>query len=721
MPSTRSAAQRQQVEGVRLDETDYFGPPPPTGRKRHKSAQETSDPNLNSPAGLARNSNAMLQQAQVHQSSGVLTPRKTRQTSVDQDNYNEPVNIPFNKVVSASNAARVGHRRTVNGLGSEDSQIEPDTADAEPDRETYHLEDVLENVVTKPSARRRGRPPKAEQSRKRKRETRPEAQSQDDENESGSDLCDLGKASSRKPQAQRKAAAQSKTTSANVAFSEGQGRQQSQRQPEKTTPVQGDEEEHETSGYEDAEDGDLTNEAVEDSAFIESPQSNETLVKVTITIPSLRGIFETLRHAAWTGKRDWDTGTVTACKSASGRTLWNYAMKLKDILVDSLDARNRADEDDIYGLTIQYLRDKATDLKKLFKDIDKVVERICTEEMADGESLAGHAVKARKRLLRDMAKRIIPMFVLVIDKACAIGLSKRSKSWLTLQLNSFTLQFLLRAVGWTTRLVRSLARGLESWSIDKEFGKDEEELEPDEATLKDSKVHKRQYFQEQLGKLENAAKKAEREIQEQAKQAARQIQEEKLKRQKMIRQRELRDQRQRKEYEEEEKSLEQLKVACRFTQALKRAPDPFKKKMDWYNRRLSRPQAAEAEERFTVPNNRLPVVHTADHDDPFDDDDDPVSTSAVHQRHTEGYRGAPNGHSARAPRQGGAWNGPDWDSEEEKILVNSLKYKKDYNMVSMAQRLGRTEEDVARKVALIKAACRLIFDEEGRQLPSWAI
>lgn len=541
----------------------------------------------------------------------------------------------------------------------------------------------------------------------------------------------------------RRMAAHEKNADQNSVPQQQQRQHRQQHSKKSAAPASGEqeEEEEETFSSEEADADEFRPRAAEDSAFIEAPQPNEQLPGVKITINSLGGMKTTLGHSAWTGQGKWATNSEfdTRCKSSLGKALIRHAEGLHDILVEAINAReDDEDAEHAYAEAIHYLRDHSADIKNHFVNITELVGKICTHNLAPSEDLPARAIKARSRLLRDISKRLIPVLVIVIEKACGLGPSETIGGKVRLTLDSFTLQFLLRTLGWTRRLQQAIARSLEYWPIDDEFTRNREDLDEDEVELKDGKILARSLFAKQLTALWSVAKGAERALQNQAAQVARDQLQAQLRQQKLSRQREVRAAKERQEQEEMQRNAERWNAFCSSTQALNHAPDPMKELWDraeqarlGYEASHASVSGTPAQGRAHDPNGNGNAAFQADFvdedEDPIviDEDDNPFATPPIRSRHVPGnghlQHGKPGSvYTARKSRAGEAWDGLDWTREEEKILFGSIRYHENYNLGTMAARLNRSENDVARKAALFKAKYREIYTERGADIPNWA-
>lgn len=522
-------------------------------------------------------------------------------------------------------------------------------------------------------------------------------------------------------------------------------------------PVQNQEPRNDPAPSSESEGGardDTTIDVVEDSAFIEAPRPHEKLVLVEVNINSMGGIFKTLRHQAWTRRSDWDlsfetddksNGDPTACKTASGKALMKAAVGLKRLLENATHARIESEETDDDGIraSTEYLRGKSADAKRCLAGINQAIERICTEELAPpppaaDEESSKRAVHTRRRLLCEISRRLIPMLVLVVNKACRLALSEDRRSKLTIHFNPVTLQFFLRTLGWTTRLHNALSRGLEQWPFESEF-KDATDLDEDELAAKQGKMEAREVFREQLSKLHDAAKRAERTIQEDA---AKKVENQRREANRRRAEEQARLAQAAQEREEEEKRLKDaaLYAHCiKHSQSLRDMPDPEHERWlrdEAARKRASRDASAQNNAPRWVPHQSQghrksgmvqvgtgpyragPSRNNRNEEDPNDWDpfvDSPPSRNRV-MPIIQNAHNRPDGSgithlSSQTSRP--------WAYKEEKTLVKAIRYDRTYHPVSMAAKLGRSEDDVERRVLSLLQGYRARYTEREEEIPAW--
>ncbi|KAK7744238.1 hypothetical protein SLS53_003759 [Cytospora paraplurivora] len=510
---------------------------------------------------------------------------------------------------------------------------------------------------------------------------------------------------------------------------------------------------------------DTTGNMGEDSAFIEAPQSTEGLLRVEISINSMGGIVKTLQHQAWTRRSNWirsfesndkSDGDATACRSAPGRSLMKAIVGLKGLLEDAVEIRQSAKiEDDDLLAAIEYLRERSDDTKRHLARINEAVEDICAEGLAPiapatDEAAIQKATKKRQRLLRDISRRLIPMLVLVIRTACDLAQIEDKRSRLIIDLNSFTLQFFLRLLGWTGRLYKALVRGLQDWPFEAEFTKDERDLNEEERESGQGKIEARFLFEKQLARLNSFVKGAEAHIQAKAdhlekvrRDVARRPQ--RLERARLAQAAE--------EREEEEKRQRDARSRAAFANWTQKVRQDFllQEQAAWERARLA--QAAkereEEEKRQRDARSRAAFANWAQKERPkflfreqtaWERASRDASAQSLAPRsqnygqRTSGMDPLRAGPSNTDQIEEDIWNydpyadssrftqaGKPWTYGEEKALVKSIRYDKTYNLPSMAVQLGRSEDDVARKVASLKQGYRSVYAERGQEIPAWAL
>lgn len=750
---TRSVS-RRLAEGNSPNMTDYLGP-----SKRQKRANEKISHVELEQAGSPRVTRSETVRRQASEPKPTATRQYTRRSPGNEENDDdESVNINFNTVVSASNEARRSRPRTVNGVRAAETHVAPDrtssngVSDIEPyeahDNETGDHPDlppVRKRLVwhLKPTRTRRASQRVAQQ---------PQEKTVNDN--SWRNLYELESSPEPSTCSPPKVASGGKADAEMATAPRSERQQQNKLNGRKTTAPMVAQNEATSGSDEDGVGEEVQIEIGEDSVFIEAPRPDEELATVDIIINSLGGVIGTLAHAAWTGSSKWNASFDMArggiqddtkkCRTALGRSLMKQAKDLKALFDKAAAAAMNKEEgkrDAAYDETIDYLRDHSVDIGRHLAGIDTLIGKICTEELTGSSNLAGKALKARRQLLRDISRRLIPMAVLVIQATCSLGPSEERRGKLHMQLSFFTLQFFLRTVGWARRLERALTRGLEQWPFDPEYRQDQGQLDKSQAKSRDAKKRSREALEKQLSALHYKAKEAERKMQDQAQEAARTELQQRLKQRQRIRERVLDTANKRDQEEEFRRKADRWDAFCRSTQALNCAQDPLKEKWDAAEKfrlqlQASHPPAlhnfAQNVQRGERSSSHTLVNRQAQNDTKFIEDD--PSASGFGDDHPVQFRTALAGSCShtkssglgneRASQETSPLNKPwglDWTLAEEKVLLRAIRYTKNYHVVPLAAELRRTEYDVARKAAAVKEAYRSLYCERRRPIPDWAL
>lgn len=490
-------------------------------------------------------------------------------------------------------------------------------------------------------------------------------------------------------------------------------------------------------------------EDADDSAFVEAPQQDERTITVKVVINSMGGILKTLRHSAWTGSTHWasmfesnnnDDGQKS-CMTKSGKDLMNELQGLNDILEEATNPpEDPFDDGQDLAAPTAYLSTKSLDIQQHLKRISKTIDVICSRKLLPVQQRT--SIKRRQALLRDMSCRLIPMLMITVRKACGICRAEDNRSKTSLYLDCFTIQFFLRPLAWADRLNRALERGIEQWPRGNESHSDVDDSQEGEH---EALGKARFIFDSQLTALFSTLRKAEKEIQQIAEQAERQEREAEIKRQErermLERQREIATQKQREQDEQDRKDEKAFQAFFAATRALRSQPDPLKQLWDKDQAALpeqlratftvrasqngsssGQGQRAAGAAPFQGGNSRNARVESVfDPDDPFLDNDGPRSNNPVSNRHasSNGVRQNPlfglhNSQQARNEYR-------PWSDEEDKIMIRAMRYKRTYDAASMAQKLRRSEDDVARKAAFLKQGYREAFAQKGLDTPAWAL
>lgn len=749
---TRSATQ-WLADGDSSNVTDYMGP-----SKRQKRANENdnqTDSEQTLPVRVTRS--AAARRILSAQMSAATHSRARRSPVIEEEEEDEEtgddeiVNVNFNTIASASNDARRGRPQTVNGVQVAEIQAALDliASDGEGDDEA-HNEDGEENDTRSRSAvhplrRQLGKPLNSAPIREPRQYTE-QLQGNSNGGTVRRNLYEF-EASSPEPPARTSPPKPAFKNRINASIRSRPQQQHQSSRRSLTVPRIG----HNDASSDSNEDSDeeIPVEIGEDSAFIEAPRPDENLATVKVIINSIGGMIATLGRSAWTGYGKWDASFDTArggiqddvrkCRTVLGRKLMEQTKALKDIFENAAAAKGEDEDEDEDQGAIDYLGDYSGQLGIQFTGIDTLIGKICTEELAStGEvNLAERAIKKRRALLKDVAKRLIPMIVLVIQKTCYLGPTELHGGKLHLQLSSFTLQFFLRSVGWARRLERALARGLEQWPIDPEFRRNEEQLNQDEFKSKQAKKQARIIFEKQLSALHDKAKEAERAMQNDMREAAREKLQERRRQRQLVRDKALYTAEQSFQAEESRRVAERWEAFCRSTQALNYARDPMKEKWDAAEKAYSRQQASTQShlhhftrhaQRGAQASSQAPIPRESQGD--ANRVENGLSKTKPTQPHAAMNDFRTHARSSGIGREHGTnqelstpdepW-GLDWTPREEKILLMAIRYDRNYLSDGIALELRRKEFDVARKAAAVKKAYRSIYRELGRPIPEWAL
>lgn len=498
----------------------------------------------------------------------------------------------------------------------------------------------------------------------------------------------------------------------------------------------------------------------EDTVFVEAPEQDEETVTVKVVINSMGGISKTLQHPAWTGSTHWidefesdnddDDGQKT-CKTSTGKALMGEIQRLNDVLEEAANPPEDPFDGD-HALTTSptaYLRTKSVDVRQHLTRIAEIVDETCSRKLhpiseARSQHFATQLAKRRRALLRDMSRRLIPMLIITVKKACGICQPEDNRSKTTLNLDCFRLQFFLRPLAWADRLHRALERGLEQWPEDDESHDGSDRSREGGRDALDAGKKARSTLASQLGALYSAVRKAEKEIHEVATQAEREEREAEIKRQererKMERQREIAAKKQREQEEQEQKDERAFQAFFEATRALRSQPDPLKQLWDQDQAALPEQFRATSTVRATPvgsspgqgqrttgparpqggPSRHARFESVSNSDDPFSNNYRPPSVSNRHAS-SNGARARQNRLSGLGSPQQSRNASRRWSEEEEKAMIRAIRYKRNYDVVSMAQKLRRSEADVARKAAFLKQGFREVYTQEGREIPAWAL
>lgn len=523
---------------------------------------------------------------------------------------------------------------------------------------------------------------------------------------------------------------------------DGSGRRSQEDQTDASSP---DEDESEVELSSETED-----EVAEDTAFFEPPEQDEETLTIKVFINSMGGIFKTLQHSAWTGSTHWirefesddsDDGQKT-CKTSSGKALMSEIQGLNDILEEAANplADPSDDAQDSTKAMTAYLRTRSEDIQQHFARITQTVDDICCRRLHPSTQ-----DKQRRLLVRDMSRRLIPMLIITVKKACGICRSEDSRSKISLYLDSFRLQFFLRPLGWADRLHQALERCLKRWPEGKKSQQGVNESQGSGNEALDAEKEARSTFESQFAALKSAVKKAERNIQKIGTQAETQKREAEVKRlereRMMTRQREIAAEKQREQEEKNRKDKKAFQAFYEATRAIRSQPDPLKQLWDQdqatlpehlratYTVRATQDRSSSGQGQTTAdtarpqggPSRHARVESVNDSDDPFSPNYRHPPTPPPPNRHASSNGDRQNPVSGPRSSQQARNASRPWSDEEDKAMIKAIRYKRNYDVVSMAQKLRRSEEDVARKAAFLKQGYREAYNQKGREIPAWAL
>lgn len=739
---TRSATQRL-ADGDSSNVTDYLGPSKRQKRANAKNSRANSEQEFS--VRLTR-SEAVRKIPPEQMPAAAHSGARPSLVLEEDDEHDdeEVVNVNFNTVVCATNDARRGRPRTVNGVQVTGIQasLDPTASDGEGDDEAHNEEEdnsILPRSAVHRLRRQIGKPLDSTPVRELSQHT---GQLQGNSN-GGTVRRDLYEFVASSPESPAHMAPQKPSFKSRIKASvRSRPRQEHESSMRSLTVPRIAHNDASSDSNEDSVEEILV-EVGEDSAFIEAPRPDENLATVEAVINSIGGMIATLGRSAWTGTSKWDASFDTArggiqddgskCRTVLGRKFMELAKALRDIF-ESAAAAKTSDEDEDHSV-IDYLRNHSGQVVTYVRGIDILIGKICTEELANtGEvNLAGRAIKKRRALLKDVAKRLIPMIVLVIQETCNLGPAEPHGGKLHLQLSSYTLQFFLRSVGWARRLERALTRGLEQWPIDPEFRRNEEELDQDEFKSKQTKKKSRSVFEKQISALHDKAREAERTMQKDVREGAREKLRERRRQRHFVQDKALHAAQQNIQAEESRRAAEGWQAFCRSIQALEHARDPMKEKWDAAEKACSQQQASTRSHfyhftQYAQPSSQAPIPRGSQGD--ANRIENGLSKTKATQPHAamHAFRtdarssgvGREHGTDQELPAPNEPW-GLDWTPREEKILLTAIRYDRNYLSDGIALELRRDEFDVARKAAAVKKAYRSIYRERGRPIPEWAL
>lgn len=617
-----------------------------------------------------------------------LTRSRVHTTQIDEEQDDgqdpDPVNVDFNQVSSASNAARLGQKPTVNGLGVVSDRATAREHHAEHAAQEDSQEEERHRMPGNPTKRRRT----SKQDSQHKQRKRPSTRSQNKRDKARSDVYEIPDGTAPPPAS----TSRGRTTT---------GRQSNRPRRTETRGTQTERSHQSTQTDEEDEYGGMflpDDTAMEDdSAFITAPDRGEDSHETKVIIKSFQDILRILAHDAWTGDVTW-TSTVlkSECECPSGGRLFKRLNAMHEFLSEAINAGNGlANTENAHHRTRDFLRDRSKHLQHHLTHIEQKVDRICTVHLKDGPDLTDAEERARERLLSDIARRVLPLLVLVVQKACNLGQTENCRGKIHISLDAYTLQILLRTIGWAARLENSLARGLTNWPIDEEFTKEVEERDESELELCQKKIDARNVFKMRISELKSAAKRAADDMEQQVEEAQRQSLEIEVHRQRLLRQPAIQAAMKRQEQEEARQRMEKhLKWQVLIGRQQQAALDPMKEKWDLASQTL---QAA------------------SQLSNQYDDDDDPFAD--IPAPSMSNNRQANIG---PACKQSDSRNrNKDWSQQDGLAIIDCIL--KGGNTAVLGKKLGRGEDEMEAKVTETKRLLAKSLRKRGKEVPAWVL
>ncbi|KAI3391629.1 hypothetical protein diail_7030 [Diaporthe ilicicola] len=499
----------------------------------------------------------------------------------------------------------------------------------------------------------------------------------------------------------------------------------------------------------------IDSDIADDSAFVEAPRQGEKLATVKVVINSMGGIFKTLQHQAWTRSANWarhfesedSDDDHKTCETASGKALMDEMQGLNDVLGEAANTPQESSEDEHdFTTIIANLRAKSVDVQQHLTRINRLVDKICSRELrppppAAGEIFIARVIETRQAILRDISRRLVPMLLMTVKKASSLCPSEDHRSKITLHLDCFTLQFFLRPLAWASRLQEALQKGLEQWPQTKEPQNDADDPEEGASEAEESEKNARSVLRSQMDALYSAVKKAEREIQDIAVQAERKEREAQVKNRNQARvlgrQQVIAAARQREQKEQAERDEKSWTAFVDSVNACRNKLDPLKQLWDQSQAALPMPFRATSTQGAAPGvslsghgqrragavrpvggasrNDRVEVISDSDSDadDPFSENYQPPPETPVANRNT-------SSNNPLRSHLSGSGSARAWSEEEDKTIIWAIRYKRTYDVVSMARKLGRSQDDVAKKAAFLKQGYREAYTQRRVEIPDWA-
>ncbi|OIW24811.1 hypothetical protein CONLIGDRAFT_69188 [Coniochaeta ligniaria NRRL 30616] len=459
-----------------------------------------------------------------------------------------------------------------------------------------------------------------------------------------------------------------------------------------------------------------------DSLFHQAPSTTEGQLTVHVRSKEVRSMYNLMGRKGWTAYgRSWakDLSQPATLKHA-GLPATSFGLKIHKFVVFLRSEYQTAPQVRHVARQNTFLQEKSKKTEKAVVEITRLVEKIRNQyhTVVEGND-DGNGLRLRDVMKKDLIQCIIPLLVLLLREFFFLGGSSldaeddRELPEKGGDFTSTTLQFLVRASGWISRLAPIIRREAELSGFAP--SSDDEEEEPPKSTAgKKTKSLPRQKFEERAKQrilLDDIAHQLHRTLTSALAQLDEDANREARRKARLERADEVKAEKEQEERDARMKSQRGWEAMCTSTQRLRDGIGPVSSM--WVKaQQLDEKRAAERQ-RELAERERMGSPHLGGFFDEF-----PFRAAGHGQSEASLYPpearpvAATEDHVSTAKR---------WTIVESQWLLGKLKegLRPDYD--SWAEALGRRVDEVKQEVYLLKLSARKLAEERRKTAPAWAL
>lgn len=458
-----------------------------------------------------------------------------------------------------------------------------------------------------------------------------------------------------------------------------------------------------------------------DSLFHQAPSITEGQFTVQVPSKEIRSICHLMGQEGWTSKHNSWVKCRGPSKSSSGKDLVTDALRLREEYRTAPQAWDLARQN-------TFLQGKAELTEEHLAAITRHVDQICRKCNATIQGAnKKKAARERGSLKGDLTKVVIPLLVLLLREFFFLGSTSQDEEGNRTFpgkggiFTATTLQFLIRTVGWITRLAPIVRReaelsGTQATSSDDEEGQNmpspgKDPLDPVRERAAEKTRHQIA-LDEKVGRLSRSLWDALDELDEKANRAAR-------RKERIEREAETKAERDAEAREAREKSQRQYEAMVASTQRFREGPGPLSEL--WIkDQALAAERAAESQREMAE--RRRELAEREREGSPqlgsgvFDES--PARQPTRRDRREETF---PPIDRLTPARRNGASTARPWRVEETKALLGLLKEGGPPDYHTWAEAMGRRVDEVRQEAKLLTISARGLAKDKGYNVPRWAV